>query len=70
MLDQKAGLGDDVADRHAAARPAAIGDDAEGAAMVAALLDLDEGARPALEARQQVRGGLAYRHDVGDGDPL
>ena len=36
--------------------------------MIAALLDLDEGARPALEAVEQMRRGVAQRHDVGDRD--
>ncbi len=34
--------------------------------MVAALLHLDEGARPSGEFRDQMRRRLARRHDVGD----
>ena len=36
--------------------------------MVAAVLHLDEGAGAALEAVDQMRGGLAHRHDVVDRD--
>jgi hypothetical protein len=36
--------------------------------VVAALLDLDEGAGAALEAPDQVPCGLAHRHDVVDQD--
>ena len=39
-------LGDDLAERHRAARPARIGDYAKGAAMVAALLHLQVRPRP------------------------
>jgi hypothetical protein len=53
-LDQRSRLADDVADRHAARRPAAVGNDAEGAAVVAALLDLDEGPGAALEAADEM----------------
>ena len=42
--DQSPRLLDDRADRHRPARPARVGDDAEGAAMVAALLHLQIGA--------------------------
>ena len=44
--------------------PAAERDDAERAAMVAALLHLHEGARAAGELGDQMRRGLARRHDV------
>ena len=36
--------------------------------MIAALLHLHEGARAAVEARDQMRRGLAHRHDVVDDD--
>ena len=36
--------------------------------MVAAVLHLDEGARALGEAGDQMRRGLAHRHDVGDAD--
>ena len=36
--------------------------------MIAAVLDLDEGPRAALEAVDQVARGLAQRHDVVDQD--
>ncbi len=48
--------------------PAAIGDDAERAAVVAAVLHLDEGAGAAAEAVDEMAGGLAHRHDVGHRD--
>ncbi len=65
---------DHRAHRHRARVAAAIGDDAEGAAVVAAILHLHEGAgvpvygvgRPVDE----VRRGLAHRHDVADEDLL
>src|SRR5262249_61996190 len=47
---------------------AAIGDDAEGAAVVAAILHLHEGTRAPLEAVDEMRGRLPHRHDVVDGD--
>ena len=65
-FDQGAGLGGDLTQRHAAVITAAIGDDAEGAAVVAAVLHLDEGACAALEAGDQMRRGGAHRHDVVD----
>jgi hypothetical protein len=45
---------------------AAIGNDAERAAMVAAILHLNEGARTAGKAFDQVRRGVPDRHDVVD----
>ena len=45
---------------------AAVGDDAEGAAVVAAVLDLDIGAGAVLQPVDQVAGGLAHAHDVVD----
>src|SRR3546814_11712306 len=41
---------------------------AEGAAVVAALLHLDEGARAFGEAGDELRRGLLHRHDVVHGD--
>ena len=66
--DQRAHLGDHGADRHAAAGAAAERDDAEGAAMIAALLHLHEGARAAGELGDQMRGrsrGAAMMSDDG-----
>src|SRR3546814_1215014 len=63
-------LADDRADRDRAAVAAAIGNDAEGAAVVAAVLHLDEGARPAGEARDEVTRSLGHRHDVVDAHRL
>ena len=37
--------------------------------MVAALLHLHEGTRPPGKFGDQMRGGLARGHDVGDGEP-
>ena len=53
-VDQAARLLDHLARRHAPARAAAIGNDAERAAVIAAVLHLDEGARAAVEAVDQV----------------
>ena len=65
-LDQRADLFDHGAHRHRARIAAAIGDDAEGAAMIAAVLHLHEDARQAgLEAFEQMRRHLLDRHDVG-----
>ena len=66
---QRARLGDDRRQRHAAAGTAAEGDAAEGAAVIAALLDLQETARPPLQAvhRQTLRPTRG--HDVADLDP-
>src|SRR5690606_3885801 len=44
----------------------AIGNDAEGAAMVAAVLHLNEGAGAAIHALDEVPGRLAHAHDVVD----
>ena len=66
VLHQRAHLGHHRADRHRAVGPAAKRDDAERAAVVAALLHLDEGARPAGELGHQMRRGLARGHDVAD----
>ena len=54
-LDQPAHLRHDLAHRHRARIAAAIRDDAEGAAVVAAVLHLHEGARAAFEAVDQVQ---------------
>src|SRR3712207_8029059 len=43
-------------------------DDTEGAAVVAAVLHLDEGARATLQAFDHVRRRLAHAHDVVDAD--
>ena len=68
-LDQRAHLIDHRAHRHRARIAAAIGNDAEGAAMVAAVLHLHEHPRQAaLKAVEQMRRHLLHRHDVGDRD--
>ena len=66
VAGQPLDLLDHRAHRHRARIAAAIGDDAEGAAMVAAVLHLDEGARPALDRVDHMGGGLAHGHDVVD----
>ena len=66
---QRAHLLDDRADRYAAVASAPERDHAERAAMVAALLHLHEGPRPAGKLRDQVRRGLRRLHDVGHGGP-
>ena len=70
VLDEPAHLRDDLAHRHRARVPAPERDDAEGAAVVAAVLHLHEGARVALDAVDEVQRGLAHRHDVVDADFL
>ena len=68
-LDQRAHLFDHRAHRHRARIAAAVRNDAEGAAMIAAVLHLHEGARQAaLETVDQMRRHLLHRHDVGDRD--
>ena len=57
-----------LAHRHRAAGPAPERNDAEGAAVVAALLHLDEGARAALEPVDQRRRTLAQRREIADRD--
>ena len=70
---RRARLLDDRAERHRAARPARIGDDAERAAMVAALLHLQEGAaRVPLDSRStrcaaRLRASHRAGRRVGDG---
>ena len=49
VLDQSGDLFDDGPDRDAAGIAASEGDDAEGAAMITAVLYLDEGACPPIE---------------------
>jgi hypothetical protein len=56
--NQAACLLGNEAHRDRSAGAASIGDHAEGAAMIAALLDLQEGAAPALEAVDEVSGGF------------
>ena len=70
-LGQRADLFDDRAHRHRARIAAAVRDDAEGAAVVAAVLHLHEHPRQAgLETVEQMRRHLLDRHDVGDRDLL
>ena len=61
---------DDRAHRHAARIPAAVGDDAEGAAVVAAVLHLQERSRVTVEAVHELRGGVPDRHDIVDAHAL
>src|SRR3954465_2854551 len=70
-LGERADLFDHGAHRHRARIATAVGNDAEGAAVIAAVLHLHEDARqPGLETIEQMRCHFAYRHDVGDGDLL
>ena len=57
---------DHGAHRHRARSAAAIGDDAEGAAVVAAVLHLRRRRARGRRCRRSVAGGLAHRHDVVD----
>ncbi len=56
--DETARLVGDETHRHRSAGTAGVGDDAKGAAVVAALLDLQKGAALALEAVDEMAGGL------------
>src|SRR6266849_3272037 len=68
-LDQRADLIDHRAHRHRTRIAAAIGDDAERAAVIAAVLHLHEYPRQAfLKSLQEMRRHLLDRHDVGDRD--
>ena len=68
-LDQRADLGHHRAHRHRPRIAAAIGNNAEGTAVIAAVLHLHEHPRQAaLKALQQMRRHLLDRHDVGDRD--
>ena len=66
VLGEAAHLRDHLAHRHRARISAAIRDDAEGAAMIAAVLHLHERARAPFDALDQMQRGLAHRHDVVD----
>src|SRR6266478_2729603 len=65
---QPAHLRDRLAHGYRARIAATKGNDAKGAAVVAAILHLHEGARAALEAVDEMRGRLPHRHDVIDRD--
>ena len=65
-VHQLARLGHDRARRDGAAVPPAIGDDAEGAAMVAPILHLQKGAGMVGKGARHVWRGVAHGHDVGD----
>src|SRR5256886_1960813 len=67
---EPAHLSDHLAHGHRARIAAAIRDNAEGAAMIAAVLHLHECARPAFETIDEVRGRVRHRHDVVDCDLL
>ena len=56
--------------RHGARIATAIGDDAERAAVVAAILHLHEGARAALDGVDHMRRGLGHLEDIVDPDLL
>ncbi len=64
----------DLIHHHACRNRAGIaapkGNDAEGAAMIAAVLHLHIGARPRAETVDQVAGGFRHGHDVIDLHPL
>ena len=67
-LDQEARLRDHIGNRHRSRIAAAERDDAEGAAVVAAILDLQERAGVAGDILEPMKRGLAGRHDVADRD--
>ena len=65
-LDEAAHLRDDLAHRHRARVPAPERDDAEGAAVVAAVLHLHDRACAAFDTIHEIGGGFLHRHDVVD----
>src|SRR6185436_15280003 len=68
LLHQTPRFLDHSAHRHAAAVAAAEGDDAKGAAVIAAILHLEEGAGLAVEMVDHLRRRLGHAHDVVDPD--
>ena len=64
--DEGAHLLDDRAERGRAIVAPAVGNDAEGAAVVAAVLDLDIGPGLSVEAANQMARRFAHGHDVVD----
>ncbi len=66
LATRRAHLLHHVARRRRARIAAAVGDDAEGAAVIAAVLHLHVGAGAFGEAVDQMRRGFAHAHDVGD----
>ena len=69
-LDEAADLRHDRACWNRPRRPATERNDAEGAAVIAAVLHLHVGACARAEAVDQMPGGLAHAHDVVDLNPL
>src|SRR5207302_8119174 len=70
-LNQRADLADNGAHRHRARMTAAERNDAEGTAVIAAVLHLHEYPRQAfLKSVDEMRRHLADRHDIGDRDLL
>src|SRR5437773_10536123 len=68
-FDQRPHLIDDCAHRHRTRIAAAVGNDAKGAAMIAAVLHLHEDPRQAaLKSLDEMRRHLLDLHDVGDRD--
>src|SRR5215471_1387320 len=70
IVSDAANLFDHLAHRHRPGVSTPKRDDAEGAAMVAAILHLHVGAGAALDALDQVPRGFLHRHDVVDSDLL
>src|SRR5947207_15312987 len=62
--DKTADLLDHLAGGHRARIAPAIRNDAEGAAVITAILNLDKGAGAFGEAVEHVNGGLAHRHYI------
>src|SRR6185437_6853284 len=68
VAGEAAHLRHDVIHRQRTRIAASVRNDAEGAAVVAAVLHLHEGAHMAFDAVDAVRRHHPRRHDVGDGD--
>src|SRR5439155_1365351 len=68
-LDHRPRLGEDIGRRQAAVVPPREGDDAEGAAVIAALLDLQESAGMAREAGDAAGADPLGLHDLVDSQP-
>ncbi len=68
VFGEAAGLRHHFADRNRARRPAAIRNDAEGAAVIAAVLHLHEGPRVPFKAVDQMERGIVHRREIVDDD--
>src|SRR6185312_893451 len=66
VFDQAAHLRHDIAHRHRTRRPAAVGDNAKRAAVIAAILHLHESSGSSLETFGKMQRGFAHGFEVAD----